>query len=68
VGAETVARYESALAELRSDQREAIILRLELEYSYAEVAGALGLVSSEAARKVVARSLVKLAEAMRDDD
>lgn len=68
VGAETLRRYESALAALRSDQREAVLLRIELKYTYAEIAEALELVSAEAARKSVARSLARLAEVMRDGE
>ena len=37
-----VARYERALATLREDEREAIIGRVEMGYSYEELADVLG--------------------------
>src|SRR5215831_4998622 len=64
IGSDVVASYEEALNALRPRQREAIILRLEMGYSYEEVAEALGLVSASAARMLVARTLVRLAVAM----
>jgi len=67
LGRETVARYERGLERLTPDQREAVILRLEMDYSHAEIAAALGRSSADAARMLVARALVVLAEAMRDD-
>lgn len=66
LGRETLARYERGLAMLTEEQREAVILRLEMDYSHAEIAAALGRPSADAARMLVARALVTLAEAMRD--
>jgi RNA polymerase sigma-70 factor (ECF subfamily) len=42
IGAEAAARYVAALARLEPEEREAIIGRVEMEYSYAELADALG--------------------------
>ena len=67
IGKEGVARYEEALAALPGRHREAIILRMELGLRYREVAEALGAPSVNAARLLVARSLVRLAAAIRDD-
>lgn len=67
LGRETMARYERGLARLSEEQREAVILRLEMDYSHAEIAAALGRPSADAARMLVARALVTLSEAMRDD-
>ena len=67
IGAEAVARYETALATLRPAEREAVIARIEMGYSYAEVAVMLGKPTAEAARQTVARALVRLAEGMRND-
>ena len=39
VGTEVRRKYETALSLLRADYQAAIILRLELQYSYAEIAG-----------------------------
>ena len=54
--------YEAALAELREEEREAIIARVELDQSYAEVAAVLGKPSPEAARVAVYRALLRLAK------
>jgi RNA polymerase sigma factor (sigma-70 family) len=64
VGTEMAERYEAALASLADPDREAIIARVELGGSYAEVAVALGKPTAEAARTAVGRALVKLAGAM----
>src|SRR6188508_2528448 len=42
IGAEAAARYVAALARLEPEDREAIIGRVEMEYSYAELAAMLG--------------------------
>jgi RNA polymerase sigma-70 factor (ECF subfamily) len=64
IGKETVTRYEQALATLSAEEREAIIGRVEMGYSYEELADALGKPTSEAARKAARRALVRLAQAM----
>ena len=64
IGQEALERYEAALARLRPDDREAIILRIEMRYPYAEVATALGKPSVAAAQMAVSRALVRLAEEM----
>ena len=62
MGREVVERYEAALQELAERQREAVILRLEFGYSHEEVAAAVGCPTANAARMLVSRSLVRLAE------
>jgi len=62
VGRETIEIYEAALAQLPAEQQEAVILRVEFDFTHAEVAEALGKSSSDAARMYVARALVRLAE------
>ena len=64
IGQETLERYEAALARLREDDREAIILRIELGYPYSEIVTALGKPSVAAAHMAVSRALVRLAEEM----
>jgi RNA polymerase sigma factor (sigma-70 family) len=64
IGREAVDRYETALTRLRPDEREAIIARVELGYSYDELAEALGKPTPEAARKAAQRALARLAEEM----
>ena len=62
---ETFERYEAALGRLTADDREAIIGRVELGRSYEDLAASLGKPSADAARKTVARALVRLAEEMK---
>lgn len=62
VGRELLERYEEALLLLPEDQREAVLLRLEFGLSHAEIAEALGRPSPNAARMLVVRGLVALAE------
>jgi RNA polymerase sigma factor (sigma-70 family) len=64
IGRESVARYERALATLRVEEREAIIGRVEMGYSYEELADVLGKPTSEAARKAARRALVRLTREM----
>jgi RNA polymerase sigma factor (sigma-70 family) len=62
IGQEALDRYEAALTRLRPDDREAIILRIEMGYPYAEIAVALDKPSVPAAQMAVSRALVRLAE------
>jgi RNA polymerase sigma-70 factor (ECF subfamily) len=64
IGQEALARYEAALARLRPEDREALILRIELRYPYSEIAAALGKPSTAAAQMAVSRALVRLAQEM----
>ncbi len=67
IGQEVVERYERALQRLRPEEREAIILRVELGYDYEELAEALGKPTADAARKAAQRALVRLAEEMKGE-
>jgi RNA polymerase sigma-70 factor (ECF subfamily) len=67
IGAETLERYHRALDRLEAQDREAIIARVELGQSWAEVAAALGKPSADAARMAVSRALKRLAEEMARD-
>ena len=67
IGAETVDRYERALSRLKDTEREVIIGRLEMGYTYDELAEALGKPTAEAARKSAQRALVRLVEEMDRD-
>jgi RNA polymerase sigma-70 factor (ECF subfamily) len=64
IGREAVARYERALERLTPEDREAIIARVEMGYSYDEIAEALGKPTPEAARKAARRALERLAQEM----
>jgi len=66
VGRETLERYETALQRLGEEQRQAVVLKVEMGYSNAEIAEALGRPSADAARVFTARAIAQLAEAMRE--
>jgi RNA polymerase sigma-70 factor (ECF subfamily) len=65
IGREALDHYEAALRRLKPDDRELIVARVEMEYTYEELAQALGKPSPEAARKAAQRALVRLAEEMK---
>ena len=60
IGKAGLEQYEAALSALRPIDREAIIARVELGFTYEEVAAALGKPSANAARMAVERALVRL--------
>lgn len=64
IGHEALDRYEAALQRLKPEDREAIIVRIEMGLPYTEVAEALGKPSVAAAHMAVSRSLVRLAKEM----
>jgi RNA polymerase sigma factor (sigma-70 family) len=64
IGLEEIDRYEEALGRLRPEEREAIILKVELGYTYQEAAQLLEKPTADAARKATERALVRLAEEM----
>ncbi len=66
MGREMLERYDAALAHLAPDQREAIVLRLEMGFTYQEVADALGRPGSTAARMLIQRALARLAKDMHE--
>jgi RNA polymerase sigma-70 factor (ECF subfamily) len=65
IGSQAVERYEQALQRLRAEDREAIIARIEMDFTHEEVARLLGKPSANAARMAVERALVRLAAEMR---
>lgn len=64
IGQEAVERYERALQRLTAEDQEAIIAKVEMGYTYEELAQALGKRTSEAARKTAHRALLRLAKEM----
>lgn len=66
VAQEDRARYEEALRRLKPRQREAIILRFELDCSYEDVAAELDVPTANAARMIVERALVRLARELAE--
>lgn len=67
IGQQGIERYERALARLRPEDREAIVGRMELQYSYKELAVILGKPTPDAARVAVARAVARLATEMDHD-
>jgi RNA polymerase sigma-70 factor (ECF subfamily) len=65
IGREALEHYEGALQRLKPEERELIVARVEMEYTYEELAQVLGKPSPEAARKAAQRALVRLAEEMK---
>jgi RNA polymerase sigma-70 factor (ECF subfamily) len=65
IGRQEVAAYDEALAALEPHEREAIVGRVELGLSYAELADAMGRPSADAARMAVGRALLKLAKLLK---
>lgn len=65
IGREEVEHYERALRRLKPEEREAIIARVEMGYTYEELAQVLGKPTPDAARKTAQRALVRLAEEMK---
>lgn len=66
LGREAVRRYEAALGRLRPRDRQAVLGRIELQWSYGELAEALGVRTAETARASVIRALGRLVEAMSE--
>jgi len=64
IGRELLDRYDRALERLPEEQRQAVILRIELGYTYREVAEALDRPSPNAARLMLTRALVRVAREM----
>jgi RNA polymerase sigma factor (sigma-70 family) len=58
---ENLARYRRALATLSSEDQELVVARLELGYSYEQVALVTGRPSPDAARVAIRRAIVRLA-------
>ena len=64
IGAEAVESYEAALDSLTEDQRQAVVLRIEMGLTFQQVAEAMESPSADAARMLVARGLARLSERM----
>ena len=64
VGNEVLDKYEMALANMDKSSREAVILRVEFGYTFAEISTAMNFTSANAARMKVSRALLKMAKKM----
>ena len=64
IGRQAVDRDEIALQKLRPQDREAVIARIELQYSYDELAVVLDRPTANAARVAVTRAVARLVRVM----
>lgn len=64
IGADMIETYEAALATLSEREHQAVVLRIELGYSWPEVASAIGVDKANTARMIASRALTKVVEAM----
>jgi RNA polymerase sigma factor (sigma-70 family) len=64
IGNEALQRYEEALGRLKAEDREAVLLRVELCHEYDTIAEMLGKSSAAAARVAVSRALARLSKEM----
>jgi len=65
IGGQAIERYERALKRLKPEDREIVIARVEMGWSYIEIVERLGRPTPEAARKAAQRALLRLAAEMR---
>ena len=63
---ETLKAYEYAMQQLDDDERDIVIMRVELGLSHQDIAAMTSCPTPNAARMRVARALARLAERMRD--
>ena len=64
IGTDALERYERALTELTNEERQLLHLRIELDYSYEEIAVITERSTRDAARMAVQRSLRRPADVM----
>jgi RNA polymerase sigma factor (sigma-70 family) len=64
IGTQARMRYHEAMTRLRTEERQAIVARIEKGLPYTEVAAILGKPSVAAAHMAVSRALVRLAKEM----
>src|SRR5262245_18230895 len=64
VGSNTLERYDRAMAQLGSEQQESVMLRVEMQFSYEQIAEAMGKNSANAAHMLDSAALLRLARAM----
>lgn len=68
LGRDALERYDRAFAKLGAEPQEAVFMRIEMGFTYEQIAEALGKNSANTARMVVTRALARLALAMEDSE
>jgi hypothetical protein len=66
IAGESAQRYREALGHLHPDEQELVVGRIELAYSYEQLALTSGRPTPDAARIAVKRALLRLAERIAD--
>jgi RNA polymerase sigma-70 factor (ECF subfamily) len=66
LGQDLLESYEQALATLPEEYQQAVFLRVELGFTYQEIADVLDKPTMNAARMLVSRAMLKLAEVLHD--
>lgn len=64
IGQQALRRYEMALSRLTTDDRDAVVARVEMQLTFAEIATMLHKPTPDAARMAVVRALSRLAREM----
>jgi RNA polymerase sigma-70 factor (ECF subfamily) len=64
IGADVVDRYERAMAQLSEEERRLLHLRIELDYSFEEIAMMLERTGPDAVRMAARRAMSKLSKIM----
>jgi RNA polymerase sigma factor (sigma-70 family) len=68
IRAEEYDRYRAAIDALSAKDRQLIVARIELQWSYKDVAQMLGLPTPDAARIATTRAMQKMTRALRRSD
>jgi RNA polymerase sigma-70 factor (ECF subfamily) len=68
IGQQAIERYERALASLRREDRELVVARIELGYTYPEMAELLRKPTANAARMAAERAIIRLAKELGKTD
>lgn len=66
IGHDALERYDAAFAKLAQEHQEAIFMRMEMGFTYEQIAEALNKRTANAARMIVSRSLARLAQEMEE--
>src|SRR5688572_28441688 len=64
---ESYERYRNALGRLAARDRELVVARMEMQWSFAQIANRFAIPTADAARMAVNRALKKLAREFSDD-
>lgn len=65
IGRDRLESYYRALETLNEQQRQAVVMRLEMGFTYEEIALGVGCPSANAARMLIGRALLRMTDVMR---